>query len=166
MSAHDDANEARAPQAPDPHPKLRALDALEGTWRLEGRDLAGGAPFTGTITRHWLPGGHFLVQQMHVDGEEHAGAEYIGYDHAQETLRSMFFSNEGAGPFGSFALEYIWQIEDDRLTIWHGYKDSPAQFTGTIDSGRGVVSGRWEWPGGGYEAITTRQPEPSGAAAG
>ena len=64
------------------------------------------------------------------------------------------------------ALEYIWQIEDDRLTIWHGYKDSPAQFTGTIDSGRGVVSGRWEWPGGGYEAITTRQPEPRGAAAG
>ena len=161
MSEHEDTTGASAPQAPDPHPKLRELDVLEGTWRLEGRDLDGNPTFTGTITRRWLPGGHFLVQQMQVDGEEHEGAEYIGYDHAQKTLRSMFFSNEGPGPFCSFALEYIWQIEGDALTIWHGFKDSPARFTGTIDRQRGVVTGRWEWPGGGYEAITTRQPEPT-----
>jgi hypothetical protein len=98
---------------------------------------------------------------MQVDGEEHEGAEYIGYDHAQETLRSMLFSNEGPGPFCSFALEYIWQIEGDRLTIWHGFKDSPARFTDDIDRDGGVVTGRWEWPGGGDEAITTRRPEPS-----
>jgi hypothetical protein len=127
---------------------------LEGTWRLEGRDLAGGTPFTGTITRRWLPGRYFLVQQMQIDGEEHQGAEYIGYDHAKETLRSMFFSNEGPGPFCSFALEYIWQIEGDQLTIWHGFKDSAARFTGSIDRQRGIVSGRWQCSGGGYEAIT------------
>ena len=161
MSEHEDTTTASAPQAPDPHPKLRDLDVLEGTWRLEGRDLNGNPTFTGTITRRWLPGGHFLVQLMEMDGEEHVGAEYIGYDHAQGTLRSMFFSNEGPGPFCSFALEYIWHIEGDALTIWHGFKDSPARFTGTIDRQRGVVTGRWEWPGGGYEAITTRQPEPS-----
>ena len=62
-------------------------------------------------------GGHFLVQETRIDGDEHEGAEYIGYDHAQQTLRSMFFSNEGPGPFCSFALEYFWQIEGDDVTI-------------------------------------------------
>ena len=93
---------------------------------------------------------------MTVDGEDHAGAEYIGYDFAAQTLRSMFFSNEGPGPFCTFALEYIWDISGDQLTIWHGFKDSPAKFTGTIDREARVVHGRWEWPGGGYEATTRR----------
>jgi hypothetical protein len=48
----------------------------------------------------------------------------------------MFFSNEGPGPFCSFALEYIWQIEGDRLTIWHGFKTlrraSPATSIATV----------------------------------
>jgi hypothetical protein len=152
----DRTDPASGPSAPQPHPKLRELDVLAGTWRLEGHDFDGSAPFTGTMTRRWLPGGHFLVQEMRIDGDEHEGAEYIGYDHAQESLRSMFFSNEGPGPFCSFALEYSWHIEGDQLTIWHGYKDSPARFTGTIDRDAGVVDGRWEWPGGGYVATATR----------
>jgi hypothetical protein len=150
-------DQASGPHAPPPHPRLRDLDVLEGTWRLEGHDLDGGSPFTGTITRRWLPGGYFLVQEITTDGEVHAGAEYIGYDHDQQTLRSMFFSNEGPGPFCSFALEYIWQIDGDNLTIWHGYKDSPARFSGTIDRSAGTVKGRWEWPGGGYEATAIRE---------
>jgi hypothetical protein len=152
----DRTDQTTGPSAPPPHPKLRELDVLAGTWRLEGHDLDGGAPFTGTVTRRWLPGGHFLVQEMRIDGQEHAGAEYIGYDHAQETLRSMFFSNEGPGPFCSFALEYFWQVEGDALTIWHGSKDSPARFSGRIDRDAGTVEGRWEWPGGGYVATATR----------
>ncbi|WP_448621213.1 hypothetical protein [Geodermatophilus sp. URMC 65] len=96
---------------------------------------------------------------MRIDGDEHEGSEYIGYDHAQETLRSMFFSNEGPGPFCSFALEYFWQIEGDDLTIWHGSKDSPARFRGRIDRIAGTTEGRWEWPGGGYEATETRIDE-------
>ena len=35
------------PKAPEPHPKLRELDVLEGTWRLVGHDLDGSSPFTG-----------------------------------------------------------------------------------------------------------------------
>ncbi len=148
--------ETRTPPAPAPHPALRALDVLVGTWRLEGHDLDGGAPFTGTMTRRWLPGGHFLVQEMRIDGEEHVGAEYIGWDHAQQTLRSMYFSSEGPGPFCSFALEYVWDVSGDELTIWHGHRDSPASFTGTIDREAGVIRGAWSWPGGGYEATATR----------
>jgi hypothetical protein len=144
------------PTTPTPHPKLRDLDVLVGDWRLEGRDLVSGEPFSGSMRRRWLPGGFFLEQQMIVDGEQPEGSEYIGYDSAAASLRSMLFSGEGPGPFCPFALEYFWDITGDRLTIWHGYKDSPAKFTGTIDSVAGVVHGRWEWPGGGYEATATR----------
>ena len=67
----------------------------------------------------------------------------------------MYSSDEGPGPFCSFALEYIWQIDGDGLTIWHGCRESPARFTGRIDRDAGTVGGRWEWPGGGYEATAT-----------
>ncbi|MGY1745518.1 hypothetical protein [Blastococcus sp. SYSU D00695] len=150
------ADPGDVPQAPRPHPRLRELDVLEGVWRLEGRGLDGGPLFTGTVTRRWLPGGHFLVQRMRIDGEEKEGAEYIGYDHARQTLRSLLFSDEGPGPFCSFALEYFWQIEGAELTIWHGTRGSPARFSGTIDGEAGTITGRWEWPGGGYEALETR----------
>jgi len=143
----NDANQVQGPQAPKPHPRLRDLDVLEGTWRLEGSDLDGSNQFTGTLTRRWLPGGHYLVQEMSVDGQTHGGTEYIGYDHVRGSLRSMLFSDEGPGPFCSFALEYHWQIDGDDLTIWHGEKGSPARFIGTINRAAGVVDGRWEWPG-------------------
>src|SRR5215203_1293170 len=122
-----DNNESSAgnPEAPAPHPSLRDLDVLEGTWRLEGSDLDGANQFTGTVTRRWLSRGHFLVQEMSVDGQQHAGTEYIGYDRVAGSLRSMLFSDEGPGPFCSFALEYYWKIEGDALTIWHGEEGSP-----------------------------------------
>ena len=152
----DHVDQASGPRAPQPHPRLRELDVLEGTWRLEGHDLDGSSPFTGTVTRRWLPGGHFLLQQTTMEGDEHEGAEYIGYDHAQQVLRSMFFSNEGPGPFCPFALEYVWQVQGDDLTIWHGSEGSPARFSGRIDRHAGTIVGRWEWPGGGYHATATR----------
>ena len=166
MTEPENVDQPSGHGAPVPQPKLREFDALEGTWRLEGHDFDGSAPFTGTTTRRWLPGGHFLVQTTTMDGSEHEGAEYIGYDHAQDTLRSMYFSNEGPGPFCSFALEYFWQIEGDDLTIWHGYRDSPARFSGTIDRDAGTVDGRWEWPGGGYEVTATRVDEGAVGSAG
>ena len=163
MTDHTNDLPADGPQAPAPHPRLRDLDVLKGTWRLQGSDLDGANEFTGTVTRRWLPGGHFLVQEMSVDGQHHAGTEYIGYDHARKSLRSMLFSDEGPGPFCSFALEYYWRIDGDNLTIWHGEEGSPARFIGTIHRSSGVIDGRWEWPGGGYRATSTRvdhtQPE-------
>lgn len=154
----DQSNEPTGPpRTPEPHPKLRDLDVLEGTWRLTGRDLASGEEtFTGTVTRRWLPGGYFMTQESQPDGHPHEGLEYIGYDSATDSLRSMLFGGEGPGPFCSYALEYFWDITGDQLTIWHGFKDSPARFSGTIDRAAGVIDGAWEWPGGGYKATATR----------
>jgi hypothetical protein len=156
MSDHDDTNATAAPQSPVPHPRLRDLDVLVGTWRLVGRDIASGQPITGTVTRRWLPGGFFLVQTTQTDGHPQAGVEYIGYDSAADGLRSMLFSDEGPGPFCPFALEYVWDVTGDELTIWHGYRDSPARFSGAIDRDARTISGAWEWPGGGYEVTVTR----------
>lgn len=146
---------AATPRTPTPHPKLRDLDVLEGEWRLEGRDSSG-EPFTGTVVRRWLPGGFFLTQETHIDGQSHDGLEYIGYDSSTDALRSMLFGAEGPGPFCPFALEYVWEVAGDRLTIWHGEQGSPAKFAGTIEGEAGTVRGQWEWPGGGYEAVSTR----------
>lgn len=156
MSPQVDTTTVAPPQAPEPHPRLRDLDALEGRWRLEGRDPASGQTFTGTVTREWLPGGFFMAQRTETDGHPADGIEYIGYDSATDSLRSMLFGSEGPGPFCPFALEYFWSIAGDELTIWHGYRDSPARFTGMIDREARTVSGAWEWPGGGYAATATR----------
>lgn len=156
MPEQTDPQATAGPQSPAPHPRLRDLDVLEGTWRVEGRDFTSGETFEGTMTRSWLPGGFFLVQQMEMDGHPQTGTEYIGYDSATGSLRSMLFSNEGPGPFCSFALEYFWEVSGNELTIWHGFRDSPAKFSGTIDRDARTVSGAWEWPGGGYEATATR----------
>lgn len=155
MSELADPETEAPPRTPTPHPRLRDLDVLVGTWRMEGRD-SGGQPFTGTVIREWLPGGYFLTQTTQLDGHSREGAEYIGYDASSGEVRSMLFGAEGPGPFCSFALEYIWQIDGDALTIWHGFRDSPAKFTGTIDRHAAVISGAWEWPGGGYEVTATR----------
>jgi len=159
MTVHDQHAESHRPVAPPPHQRLHNLDVLEGAWQLEGHDLDGGSLFSGTVTRRWAPGGYFLVQRMRIDGEDEEGAEYIGYDYARDELRSMFFSAEGPGPFCSFALEYVWQVQGDSLTIWHGERDSPARFLGTIDPTGDIIDGRWEWPGGGYHATSRRLPD-------
>ena len=96
-----------------------------------------------------------MVQTKETDGHPQEGTEYIGYDSAADSLRSMLFSDEGPGPFCPFALEYVWDIRS-QLTIWHGYRDSPARYSGTIDPDGRRISGAWEWPGGGYQATVTK----------
>lgn len=151
---HDE--EVAPPRAPQRHESLDALDVLVGDWRVEGRDLDGGSPSSSSLTRRWMPGGHFLIQETRSEAEAHPSVEYIGYDHARHEIRSMLFGAEGPGPFCSFALEYVWDLDDGRLTIWHGDRGSPARFVGDVDGLAGTVTGRWEWPGGGYLATATR----------
>ena len=62
----------------------------------------------------------------------------------------------GPGPFGGVALEYVWQIDDDGLTIWSGFEGSPARYRGTFGDDRNTITGRWERPGGGYQSTMTR----------
>ncbi len=156
--ADDDTNNAQAHQPPQPNPALASLDVMVGTWELQGRESGPKGEIHGRPTFEWMEGGFYLVQQVDIDyiGRRIVGTEYIGYDEENDNLRSYFFSNEGPGPFGRVALEYVWEVCDDTLTIWGGEAGSPASFKGRFSDDRNTITGRWEWPGGGYEATMTR----------
>jgi len=128
---------------------LQTLDRLVGTWVLEGPDSSG------TVRYSWFEGNAFLVQEIDLTGEDGGtrGVEYIGWDPGSRTLRSHFFGSSGE------ILEYTYDITDDTLTIWFGGTDSPASFVGTFDAAGTRNTGRWKWPGGGYESTMTRVEE-------
>jgi hypothetical protein len=156
--ADDNTSNARAHELPRPNPALRSLDVMVGTWELKGRESGPEGEIYGRPTFEWMEGGFYLLQRVDIDyiGRKIVGAEYIGYDEENDTLRSYFFGNEGPGPFGRVALEYVWEVGDDTFTIWGGEVGSPASFKGRFSDDRNTISGRWEWPGGGYEATMTR----------
>ena len=157
--ADDHANDAQAhDRPPQPNPALKSLDVMIGTWELKGRESGPDGEIHGRPTFEWMEGCFYLVQHVDIDyiGRRIVGTEYIGYDEVNDNLRSYFFSNEGPGPFGRVALEYVWEVEEDILTIWGGEMGSPASFKGRFSDDRNTISGRWEWPGGGYEATMTK----------
>jgi len=139
-------------------PALERLEVLVGAWEVDGRELESGAEIHGRVEFEWLEGGFYLVQRVEREhgGRRVTGAEYIGYDGDNRNLKSYFFSNDGPGPFGGVALEYVWEVDDDGITIWSGYEGSPARYRGRFSDDRNTIAGRWEWPGGGYEATLTR----------
>ena len=135
--ADDDISNGQAhQQAPEPNPALGSLDALVGTWDSQGRESGPDGEIRGRVIFEWMEGGFYLVQCVEMDyiGGRITGTEYIGYGESNEVLKSYFFSNTGPGSFGGVALEYVWEVGDDRNT----------------------ATGRREWPGGGYEATMTR----------
>ncbi len=157
--ADDDIDNAQAQQqAPQPNPALKSLEVMVGTWDLKGRESGTDGEIHGQVSFEWMEGGFYLVQRVDIDfvGRKITGTEYIGYDESGEALKSYFFSNTGPGPFGGVALEYVWDVGDDTLTIWGGFVGSPANFKGKFSDDHNAITGRWEWPGGGYEATMTR----------
>lgn len=142
----------------EPSPALKPLDRMVGRWELRGREDDSGGEIRGKLEIDWLEGGFYLVQRVDIDyaGRQVRGIEHVGYQESTGKLRSYFFSNEGPGPFGDVAIEYVWELTDDALTIWGGDVGSPASFKGTFSPDGGEITGRWQWPGGGYEATMTR----------
>ena len=129
-----------------PHPSLRTLDVLVGTWQISGPG------HHGTVTYEWMDGGHFLIQHVNLVQDDRAttGVEYIGYDADSGTLKSHYFGSTGD------ILEYVYEVTDRELTIWFGQPGSPARYRGTFDAGGTSATGAWAWPGGGYESTMTR----------
>jgi hypothetical protein len=131
---------------------LRALDRLVGRWTVSGEA-------TGEVRFEWLEGGHFLLQ--HVDLEQSGfrtrGLEVIGRERpfgAPEPgpdICSRYYDDHGN------TLDYVYELEDDVLTIWGGERGSPAYFRGTFSADGSRLDGGWTYPdGGGYRATLTR----------
>lgn len=139
-------------QQAEPAQDLRALDRLVGEWEVSGDYVRG------TSSYEWMEGGFFLLQRYDFetpDGHKVAGIEVIGHERPfgakpSEHVRSRAYSNTGD------TLDYVYELEGDTLTIWGGEKGSPAFFRGAFDADGDTLTGRWRWPGGGYEAVSTR----------
>jgi hypothetical protein len=148
-----DTNVATAqPQAPQPSPDIKRLDRLVGTWNVSGPDIQG------HVTFEWMEGGFFLLQ--HVDfvhgGNHIKGLEIIGHlqlfgEEPSKDIRSRYYDTLGN------TFDYVYELEEDTLTIWGGEKGSPAYYKGTFSSDGNTNSGAWVYPGGGgYKSTMTR----------
>jgi hypothetical protein len=138
-----------------PNPALKGLDKLVGTWNVS--DPSGKGEINGRVSFEWMEGGFFFVQHFDLDhnGHKARGIEIIGYGRDWEgtvsrDCTSRLFDNDGN------AFAYTWDVDDDTLTIWGGERGAPANFKGKFSDDRNTLTGRWEWPGGGYQATMTR----------
>lgn len=143
----DETNDGTSQRSSDPHPALKALDRLVGTWTIFGPGGLGG-----TVTYEWMEGGHFLVQRVELiqDRERTTGVEVIGHNRERGVLASHYFGSSGD------LFEYVYELDGDTLTIWHPEVGSPAYFRGEFSADGKSNAGRWVWPGGGYESNMIR----------
>ncbi len=147
-----DDNTNTGQRQPEPSPGLRVLDRLVGRWEVFGDYLEG------TSSYEWMEGGDFLLQRFDFerpDGQKVAGIEIIGDERPfgaepGEDIKSRAYTNTGD------TLDYVYELEGDTLAIWGGEKGSPAYYRGTFSADGDTLAGRWRWPGGGYEATSTK----------
>ena len=151
--ANDNTNDAQAyGRPPMPNPDLKDLDRLVGKWEVTGDYVEG------TSTFEWMEGGFFLLQRVAFErqgGQRITGIEVIGHERPfgaepSEEIKSRFYSNTGD------TLDYVYELAGNTLTIWGGEKGSPAYYRGTFSADGDTLSGAWHYPGGGYEATSTR----------
>lgn len=142
----EDAAPTRPPAGPNPD--LKALDRLVGTWTVTGEA-------EGTVTYEWTEGGFFLLQHVELGGSR--GLEIIGHEQKygegpSADIRSRYYGfSEGE------TLEYTYEIAGDTLTIWSGWRGSPAYYEGTFGPDGDTLTGAWHYPGGGgYSTVSRR----------
>lgn len=148
-----DTSYKTAQQRTGPNPALAALDILIGTWQVSGLTTPPEKEIAGKVVFEWQEGGYFLIQQVDINypGQTIKGIEYIGYDQQSRLVKSHFFETSGN------LSEYVWELSKDRLTVWGGYVGSPASLKAAFGPDKGTISGRWKWPGGGYDFIWTKE---------
>ncbi len=135
---------------PTPHPLIQQFERLVGTWNLH--DPTGSSETDGQVRFEWLDGGFFLIQHadLNHNGNVIKGLEIIGYAEDKQHCISHSYGSDGA------LIEYAWEIDGDTLRIWCGERGSAAKFEGVFSADDNVVTGGWEWPGGGYASTMTR----------
>jgi uncharacterized protein DUF1579 len=140
------------PQAPRANPALKSLNVLVGTWDVTRRDFGSDKEMRGQLSFEWMDGGFFLILNtlFENNGARIKAVEYIGYDERSKTCTSRYFDNRGS------AASYTWEIRDDTLKVWFGEVGAQAAFRGKFSNNHNTITGRFEWPGGGFTSTMTR----------
>ncbi|MEV5440593.1 hypothetical protein AB0K80_32010 [Streptomyces sp. NPDC052682] len=131
---------------PAPHPALRRLDVLVGTW-----DLWAPGPGLGPVRTAfaWLEGGAFLVQRADVgpgtalpgDWATHAPfptASVTGYDDTSGEFTTLYADGRGV------ARVYRTSLSDG---VWRQWRAAPGfhqRFTARLAADGDTIDGRWE----------------------
>ena len=144
-------------QQPDkPNPDLKTLNRLIGTWKVS--DPSGKEAISGEETYEWMEGGFFVMHRFDFVHYGHLvrGIEIIGHDRRfgsepSAEIRSRVYDTRGN------TLDYVYEVDNDTLTIWGGEKGSPAYFKGKFSADGNTCTGGWVYPGGGgYQSKMTR----------
>ena len=111
------------------NPDLPSLDRLLGTW-----NISGGAH--GQIRFERMEGGFFLLQHVELEygGRKIKGMEVIGRlqfpgEKPTPEIHSRFYSF-----FDGLTLDYVYELEGDRMQIWFGRKARPIIFLVTFET--------------------------------
>lgn len=125
--------------------------ALVGTWKL-----AGGAE--GLIRYERAEGGFFLIQ--HVDlivfNRAIKGMEIIGHSYRVGEEPSAEISSRFYSYSDGLTLDYVYEFDGEKFTIWFMRRGSNNRFLGTFSDDKRSYEGAWTWPGGGYQVTATR----------
>ncbi len=143
-----DNNNHRVAELPlTPHPALQRLAHLVGTWTNESD-----AP--GISTYRMDLGGHYLVQEFETTtprGRTLSGIEYITWDADTQSLRSHLMADDGSN------FSYTHQLDEDGACwTWFGDRGSDNFFKGRLSEDRRTITGRWQWPGGGFDVVSRK----------
>lgn len=136
-----------------PHPELRRLDPLLGTWTARDRAVDGPGGPNALVeleeSFRWLEGGYFLESRYRVvfgDLPASFGVMYWGYDVAAGLFRQIYFNDQG--PFDEEPSRYTGVVADGALTF-----TGPARVRYPLgDDGRikadGTIDAKWWLPDG------------------
>ncbi len=125
-----------------PPAKVRALDALVGTWATTATHPAFDATVSGISTFEWLEGGHFLIGRSHLDHELFPDAIVIlGAD--GDGLSMRYFDSRGVERTYAASLDDgVWRLARDA-------EEFDQRFEGRIEGD--TIAGLWHMSHDGGE---------------
>lgn len=145
METNKTPEESKIPSA-----EMKKLSPLVGKWKLSGDTQ-------GIVSYEWIAEGFFLMQTIDLTVFRHQvkGIEVIGHlqpfmQTRSESIHSRAYDNSGN------TFDYIYELEEDVLTIWGGAKGSPSYYKGKFNEDFTVNTGEWVYPGGGYKSTMTK----------
>lgn len=131
----EDRSETHA--AAEPNRKLVELsELLVGTWRVDGPEITGQAEYE---PRN---GGRQLVAYVdfQVGGSRMRVIQHITYHHDGDVLRARYMDTMGD------AATYTWVLEDRKIRVSLGAKDSDTYFQATLNDDNSQYTGTWHYP--------------------